>query len=254
MTKMMVVDKQFLKDIYGTSYEICYDHHQNQECIREVFNYPCRRTYATVEEAYDIFVLKSKMDSKQKVTDFDERRNTMRGRIKMIKYALGLLPKKNMKYLKAKLVEIEECRQLKNIPAMETLVQPLGEQFLISESFIRPDQKLYVFVKAHNIHFASYFYEAFTYLVGVNVCRSYNGEPACITMKVDIHSVPKEGEETQHFRINWDDFKRFNDDYLTTDTTGQFVFTDKEKCLAFAKEMMNKDIQKIKNNMNSLAM
>lgn len=94
MTKMMVVDKQFLKEIYGTSYEICYDNHQNQECIREVFNDPCRRTYATVEDAYDILVMKIKMDSKKKVTDFDERRNTMHGRIKMIKYALGLLPKK----------------------------------------------------------------------------------------------------------------------------------------------------------------
>lgn len=254
MTKMMVVDKQFLKDIYGTSYEVCYDHHNHKQCIREVFSYPCRETFPTVEAAYASIVDDIKKSSEKKIADFEALRNTMSGRIKMFKYSLGLLPAKNMNYIKAKLAEIEECRLSQNIPEMESLLQPLGDKFLISESFIRPHQKLYVFVKAHSIHFESAVYEAFTYLVGTNVCSTIGEEPARITMKVDIHSVKKEGEEQQHFRINWDDFKRFNDDYLITDTTGQFIFTDKDKCLAFAQEMMNNDIEKIQNNMNALTL
>lgn len=37
MTKMMVVDKQFLSDIYGISYAIRYDYDSHKYVIDEVF-------------------------------------------------------------------------------------------------------------------------------------------------------------------------------------------------------------------------
>ena len=41
MTKMMVVDKQFLADIYGISYEVDYDNTHQNHTIREVFSRHC---------------------------------------------------------------------------------------------------------------------------------------------------------------------------------------------------------------------
>lgn len=254
MTKMMIVDKQFLADIYGISYEVDYDNTHQNHTIREVFSNPCREMYPTLEEAYASLVNDVKESDKDKIFNFEKLRNTWSGRIKMLKYSFGMLPAKNMKYLSNKLSDIEKCRNSQNIPSMNSVFKPLGDKFLISESFIRPSQKMYVFVKAHSIHFESAVYEADTYLVGVHTCSTTAGEPSRITMNVDIHSVKKEGQERQHFRIHWDDFSRFNDDYLTTDTTGQFIFSDKDKCLAFAREMLGKDIKKIQNNMNSLAL
>lgn len=253
MTKMMVVDKQFLADIYGISYAIRYDYNSHKYVIDEVFTYPAREMYPTVEEAYAALVAKITNENKQKIADFESLRKTFKGRVKMIKYSLGMLPAKNMKYLANKLEEIEQCVHAKNIPAMDNLLKPLEDKFLISESFIRPNQKLYAFVKAHSSHFDSSVYVADTYLVGAEVYRT-DGQLPRIAMKVDLHTQGATYEETKHFRIDWDDFKRFNDDYLTTDITGEFIFSDKEKCLAFAREMLSKDIQKIQNNIDALTL
>ena len=254
MTKMMVVDKQFLADIYGISYEVDYDNTHQNHTIREVFSRHCGEIYPTLEEAYSSLVNDIKESDKDKIFNFEKLRNTWSGRIKMLKYSLGILPEKNMKYLANKLSDIEKCRNSQNIPSLESVFKPLGDKFIISESFIRPAQKLYVFVKAHSIHFESVVYEAEAYRVDVHAYSTTVGSPYGITMNVDIHSVKKEGEEQQHFRIHWDDFSRFNDDYLTTNTTGQFIFADKDKCLAFAHEMLGKDIEKIQNNMKALTL
>lgn len=251
MTKMMVVNQQFLKDIYGTSFEIHYDHNINNSVLKENFSYACRENYPTAHDAYAALVLKIKKKSTEKIELFDELSSTFKGRLKLFRHSLGLLTAKKMKYLTNKLEDIKACREGLNIPSMESLIRPLGDEFLISTSFVRPRQKLYVFVKSHSIHFDSHVYEAQAALVGIHACDSDGENPARITIKIDIHSLGNAGEEKKHFRIDWDDFARFNDDYFTTDTTGEYVFTDKDKCLEFAKSMMNRDIEKIKNNMES---
>lgn len=252
MTKMMVVNKQFLRDIYGTSFELQYEHKSESSVIKEIFTK--NGSHSTAEHAYSAFVLECQKDASKKIERFEELSSTFKGRLKLFRHSLGLLPAKNMKYLTNKLDEIKACREETNIPSMESLIRPLGNEFLISEAFIRPEQKLYVFVKAHSIHFESFVYEAYAHKVNINVCESVDNEPARITMKLDIQSFGVSGNGNIQFFINWDDFKRFNDDYLTTNTTGEYVFVDKEKCLAFAKEMMNKDIQKLQTNMNTLTL
>lgn len=252
MTKMMIVDKQFLADIYGIAYEVDYDRNSSEPVLKEVFSNVCREHYPTVQDAYTVLVSEIKKKSAKKIKLFEELSCTFKGRVKLFRHSLGLLPAKNMKYLTDKLEDIKACREDSNIPSMESLIRPLGDKFLISTFFVRPHQKLYVFVKAHSIHFDSNVYEAQAALVSIHACEPVGQNPAQITMNIDVHSLGNAGEEKKHFRVHWNDFSRFNDDYFTTDIKGEYVFADKDKCLEFAKSMMNSDIDKIKNNITNL--
>ena len=68
-------------------------------------------------------------------------------------------------------------------------------------------------------------------------------------MSIELQSIVNESKK---FYISWSDFSDFNGDYFKMGLTGQFLFIDKDKCLAFAKELLNKDIEKLQNNMNAL--
>lgn len=242
---MTVVDKKFMSDIFGISYHVNYDYSWKNHSVNEIFSNPFLNTRSSLEAAYSAIVKEIQDMEKMKVDDFEEKNKKISHRILLLRHFFGLLTEPWMESISSELKEIENCKKdLKHLPTVESLFKPLSEKFLVPEHFIRPHQTCYVFETNDNIHTESVIYETTATFVQVGTYNRLNCDISEIKMRVDLHSVDK----NHHFIIDWCDFGSFDEDYFTTNTVGQYVFTDKEKCLDFAKEMMNNRIKMIQHN------
>lgn len=275
MSKMTLVSKQFLADIFGLSYLVQSSGSKHEHNVREVLDQPyifnsddCDEddpevpnvtlveqpygyNHPTPESAYADLLSKNKSAASQKIARFESENLKFGNKVLLFRHSLGMLPEKRMATITRKLNEIEELKALqKHYPDLKDILISLEDEYYIVDEFIKPNQTCYVFEKAHSIHFESTIHEVTAVKVGVNPFKGASKEETKVYMSIDLQSVT----ERNRFHIGWSDFRDFNGDYFTTGTTGQFVFTDKDKCLSFAKEMLNKDIQKLQNNMNALTM
>jgi hypothetical protein len=250
MTNSISVNKQFLSDMFGSTYEMRYNHKQHSYSIIEDFREEDDDSYTTAEAAYQDLVKRIKQDSIDTVNHFEREMQKTKNKWLFFRYSYGWLPAKRFETMTRTLDHVEYCRQVEtNIPSLNYILKPLDDEFLIAENFIRPDQTCYVFVKAHSIHFESAVYETQGANVTISAMSKDNQAVPQVFMYVQLKSL----DGKQEFTIHWSDFLSFNDDYYTTGTYGQYVFTDKEKCLSFAREMMKKDIEKLQHNMDSLS-
>lgn len=272
MSKLMLVNKQFLADIFGLSYLVQsvstkYEHKicevlerpyifNSDDCDEEVpdvtlaaqqygYNHP------TPESAYADLLSKNKAVLTAKISHIESENLKFGNKVILFRHSLGLLPSKRMAAITRKLNEIEDIKKLVDVkPILKDVFEPLADEYYIVDGFIKPNQTCYIFEKAHSIYFESEIHEVKAVKVGVNPVKGNQKIAAKVYMSIDLQSIVNESKK---FYISWSDFSDFNGDYFKTGTTGQFVFTDKAKCLAFAKELLNKDIEKLQNNMNALA-
>lgn len=273
MSKMTLVNKQFLTDIFGLSYLVQGSCSKDDFKIREVLDKPyifnsedCDEddpevpnvslveqpygyNHPTPESAYADMLLKIKTSATKKITHFETESLKFSNKVLLLRHSMGMLPAKRMATITRKLNEIEELKEMMKVsPSLDDILISLEDEYYIVDGFIKPNQTCYVFEKAHSIHFSSSVHEVTAVKVGVNPFKGVNKEDNQIYMTVDLQKF----NDGKRFHIGWSDFRDFNGEYFTTGTTGQFVFTDKEKCLVFAKEMLSKDIEKLQNNMETL--
>jgi hypothetical protein len=273
MSKMTLVNKQFLTDIFGLSYLVQGSCSKDDFKVREVLDKPytfhsedCDEDYPEVpnvslveqpygynhptpESAYADMLSKIKTFANKKISHFKNENLKFGNKVLLLRHSMGMLPEKRMAVITRKLNEIEDLKALlKVLPSLNEVLISLEDEYYIVDGFIEPNQTCYVFEKAHSIYFESAIHEVTAIKVGVNPFKGETKEDNKIYMTVDLQKV----NDGKRFHIGWSDFRDFNGDYFKTGTTGQFVFTDKAKCLAFAKEMLNKDIEKLQNNMNAL--
>lgn len=273
MSKMTLVSKQFLIDIFGLSYIVQGSSSKNDFKICEVLDKPyifnseeCDEddpevpnvslveqpygyNHPTLESAYADMLSKIKTFANKKISHFETENLKLGNKVLLLRHSMGMLPEKRMAFITRKLNEIEALKQLLNVsPSLSDVLISLEDEYYIVDGFIKPNQICYVFEKAHSIHFESTIHEVTAIKVGVNPFKGKTKEDNNIYMTVELQKV----NDDKLFHIGWSSFRDFNGEYFTTGTTGQFVFTDKEKCISFAKEMMSKDIQKLQKNMNLL--
>lgn len=273
MSKMTLVSKKFLTDIFGLSYlvqgsfsnddfKICevldkpyiFNSEDCDEDDPEVPNVslveqPYGYNHPTPESAYADMLSKFKRFANEKISHFETENLKFGDKVLLFRHSIGVLPKKRIAVITRKLNEIEALKELLNVPlSLSEVLISLEDEYYIVDGFIKPNQTCYVFEKAHSIHFESAIHEVTAIKVGVTPFKGKNKEDNTIYMTVDLQKA----SDGKRFHIGWSDFRDFNGEYFTTGTSGQFVFTDKEKCIAFAKEMMSKDIQKLQNNMNAI--
>lgn len=273
MSKMMLVNKQFLADIFGLSYLVqgsCsrHDHHisevldqpyifNSDDCDEDdpevpnttLVEQPYGYNHPSPQSAYADLLSKNKSVLNDKISRFETENLKFGNKVLLLRHSLGLLPERRMATITRKLNEVEEFKKLvKATPNLKDILVSLEDEYYIVDGFIKPNQTCYVFEKAHSIHFSSAIHEVTAVKVGVNPVKGEKKEDNKVYMSITLQGI----KEPKRFNLVWSDFSDFNGDYFKTGTIGQFVFTDKDKCIAFAKEMLSKDIEKLQNNMNAL--
>lgn len=274
MSKMILVSKQFLADTFGLSYlvegscsvgslkiveKLAPSYEFNEDDCDEVdsvkpdvssVEQPYGYNHPTLESAFADLLIKQADYGRNEISRFDAEKQKFGNQVLLFRHAKGWLPAKRMQSMTAKLNKIEQLKEsAKSTPALADCLVSLENEYLIMDGFIKPNQTCYVFEQAHSLHFSSSVCEVKAVKVGVNAISSKH-DVAKVYMSVELVNIEKE----KRFYMHWSDFSGFNGDYFKTGTTGQYVFTDKEKCLAFAKAMLNKDIQKLQDNMNALTL
>ena len=156
MSKMMLVNKEFLADIFGLSYLVQMGSARHEHKIYEVLDQPytfnsedCDEdapevpnvnrsvqpygyNHPTPESAYADLLSKNKTILTAKISHFESENLKFGNKVILFRHSLGLLPSKRMATITRKLNEIEDIKKLVDVkPILKDVFEPLADEYYI---------------------------------------------------------------------------------------------------------------------------
>ncbi len=249
MNKMVKITKN---DIVEKGHTLTYKPYFNSidlsVSITESF-YDCFWEEKSISKEEAINILNSEIKSGliEKISSHEKMSQKLNYKLFLIKNKLNFIPKDMKQKFNEYINSIEKSKNLIKKEYKEEnlkeILKPLPEFFMIDENlilFLEKNLDFYVFNHSHS----SYIESSIKKVSNIHHRLEFYNENLNINLTFNT-------EKSSYFVDN-NNLKKFNGDYVSTGTIGEYIFLDYDKCKKFAEQKILGDISKLQNTIDKI--
>jgi hypothetical protein len=199
------------------------------------------------EESINILNSDIKSGLNEKISSHDKMSKKLNYKFFLIKNKLNFIPKDMKQKFNEYINSIEKSKNLIKKEYKEEnlkeILKPLPEFFMIDEKlvlFLEKNLDFYVFNHSHS----SYIESSVKKVLSIHHRLDYYNE------NLNINLTFNTGKSS--FFVDKNNLNKFNGDYISTGTIGEYIFLDYEKCKKFAEQTLKEDISKLNKTIDKI--
>lgn len=243
MQNLKQITKEEAISKFGRHFSIVNEKNKHGYIIQEVLGISANRIfgndnfYKSIDEASVDLLKLIKEDSDNTLEYYADLSKSLRAKWILFSHKKGWLKGVKAATVSANLERLEKAKNNINVQKNDLIVNMLPEIMYIPEFHIEYDKEYYQFIHSHTMQHEN---RLITYKVSNISFRIDNDSK--IFMDTDFISV-SDRNTTNH--LNHHSLMEFNGDYLTFNYSNCYLFADKDKCIKFAKEKIEEEINSL---------